>query len=144
QVQLYNEGPYDKVITFIQLENFERNIKIPNIHCDLPELSYLGGKNLSTLLNTELAGTEYALTENNRPNLKVIFPQINPFNVGQFIFAYEFQTAVMGSLLEINPYDQPGVELGKKVTYAMMGRKGYEDFNIEVENKLKSKKQVMM
>lgn len=144
QVQLYNEGPYDKVITFMQLENFERNIKIPNIHCDLPELSYLGGKNLSTLLNTELAGTEYALTENNRPNLKVIFPQINPFNVGQFIFAYEFQTAVMGNLLEINPYDQPGVELGKKVTYALMGRKGYEDFSIEVENKLKNKKQVMM
>jgi len=64
--------------------------------------------------------------------------------VGQFIFAYEFQTAIMGNLLEINPYDQPGVELGKKVTYALMGRKGYEDFSIEVENKLKNKKQVTM
>ena len=50
----------------------------------------------------------------------------------------------MGNLLDINPYDQPGVELGKKVTYALMGRKGYEDFSIEVENKLKNKKQVTM
>lgn len=144
QVQLYNEGPYDKVITFLQLENFQRNIVIPKIHSDLPELSYLGGKNLSTLLNTELAGTEYALTQNNRPNLKVIFPQINPYNIGQFLFAYEFQTAVMGMLLEINPYDQPGVELGKKVTYALMNRKGYEDLKQEVEDKLQNKKKVQL
>ncbi|RAO99145.1 glucose-6-phosphate isomerase [Petrotoga sp. 9PW.55.5.1] len=144
QVQLYNEGPYDKVVTFLQLEKFERNIKIPKLYENLPELSYLGGHELSTLLNTELEGTEYALIENNRPNLKVIFPEINPFNIGQFIFAYEFQTAVMGNLLEINPYDQPGVELGKKVTYALMGRKGFEEFRTEVENKRTNKKQVMM
>ncbi len=114
QVQLYNEGPYDKIITFLQLENFQRNIVIPKIHDNFSELSYLGGKSLSTLLNAELAATEYALTHNNRPNLKVIFPQTNPYNIGQFFFSYEFQTVVMGKLLEINPYDQPGVELGKK------------------------------
>ncbi|CEP77838.1 MAG: glucose-6-phosphate isomerase [Defluviitoga tunisiensis] len=144
QVQLYNEGPYDKIITFLQLENFQRNIVIPKIHDNFSELSYLGGKSLSTLLNAELAATEYALTHNNRPNLKVIFPQTNPYNIGQFFFSYEFQTVVMGKLLEINPYDQPGVELGKKVTFALMNRLGYEELRDNVEKQTKSKKQVII
>lgn len=107
-------------------------------------MSYLGGKSLSTLLNAELKATEYALTENNRPNLKVIFPQTNPYNIGQFFFAYEFQTVVMGMLLEINPYDQPGVELGKTVTFALMNRMGYEDVRENVEKQIKNKKQVII
>ncbi|UYO98874.1 glucose-6-phosphate isomerase [Oceanotoga sp. DSM 15011] len=144
QVQLYNEGPFDKVFTFLKLERFDREITIPNIHCDIPELNYLGGKRLSNLLNTELTGTEYALVEHKRPNMKVIFPAINPYNIGQFFFAYEFQTAVMGKLLNINTYDQPGVELGKKVTYALMGRKGYENMEKEVMSKLEGKKQVIL
>ncbi|BBE30563.1 glucose-6-phosphate isomerase [Tepiditoga spiralis] len=144
QVQLYNEGPNDKIITFLKLENFERDITIPSIHSDIEALKYLGGKKLSELLNTELTGTEYALVEHNRPNMKIIFPAINAYNIGQFLFMYEFSTAVMGSLLEINPYDQPGVELGKKVTYALMGRKGYEEMASDVNKKLSEKKKVII
>jgi glucose-6-phosphate isomerase len=144
QVQLYNEGPDDKIVTFIKLEKFERDIKIPKIHEGYPALSYLGGRKLSELLNTELFGTEYALTEHGKPNMKIIFPEINAFNVGQFILAYEFQTAVMGKLLEINAYDQPGVELGKKVTYALMGRKGYEEFSKEVKEKIEKKEKFII
>lgn len=139
QVQLYNEGPYDKVITLIELENFDREIIIPNIHENIPELNYLGGKNLSTLLRTELLGTEYALTDHNKPNLKIIFPKINPFNIGEFLYLYEFQTVIMGILLDINPYDQPGVELGKQVTYSLMGRKGYDSLSKKVNQKLNEK-----
>ncbi|WGS64493.1 glucose-6-phosphate isomerase [Marinitoga aeolica] len=144
QVQLYNEGPDDKIITFIKLEKFERDIKIPKIHEEYSALSYLGGKTLSELLNTELFGTEYALTEHGKPNMKVIFPEINAFNVGQFFFAYEFQTAIMGKLLEIDAYDQPGVELGKKVTYALMGREGYEEFSKEVKQKVEKKEKFIL
>nr|WP_240739582.1 glucose-6-phosphate isomerase [Marinitoga lauensis] len=144
QVQLYNEGPDDKIITFIKLEKFERDIKIPKIHEEYSALSYLGGKTLSELLNTELFGTEYALTEHGKPNMKVIFPEINAFNVGQFFFVYEFQTAIMGKLLEINAYDQPGVELGKKVTYALMGREGYEEFSKEVKEKVEKKEKFIL
>ncbi|KLO22826.1 glucose-6-phosphate isomerase [Marinitoga sp. 1197] len=144
QVQLYNEGPDDKVVTFIKLEKFERDIKIPKIHEEFSTLSYLGGKTLSELLNTELFGTEYALTEHGKPNMKVVFPEINAFNVGQFFFVYEFQTAIMGKLLEINAYDQPGVELGKKVTYALMGREGYENFANEVKEKFEKKEKFIL
>jgi glucose-6-phosphate isomerase len=144
QVQLYNEGPDDKIVTFLKLEKFERDIKIPKLHENYSALAYLGGKTLSELLNTELFGTEYALTEHGKPNMKVIFPEINAFNVGQFFFAYEFQTAVMGKLLEIDAYDQPGVELGKKVTYALMGREGYEEFANEVKNKNETKEKFII
>lgn len=144
QVQLYNEGPYDKIITLLKLENFKREVKIPVIHSEVDELKYLGGKKLSDLLNTELLGTEYALVEHGRPNLKIIFPESNPYNIGQFLIMYEMQTAIMGSLLNIDPYNQPGVELGKKVTYALMGREGYEKFADEVKMKIADKKQIIL
>ncbi|MCP5454802.1 MAG: glucose-6-phosphate isomerase [Thermotogae bacterium] len=144
QVQLYNEGPYDKVFTFLKLEKFQRDITIPKIHGEFDELSYLGGAKLSELLNNELDGTEYAITQHNRPNMKVIFPEINAYNVGQFFYVYEFTTAIMGKLLEIDAYNQPGVELGKKVTYALMGRKGYEEMAKKVNETKDNKKKVII
>jgi len=128
QVQLYNEGPKDKIITFLKLENFSTDYEIPALHNDIEALSYLGGKKLSTLLNSEQYGTALALAKNGVPNLTVTFPELNEENVGEFILYYELLTATMGELLHINPYDQPGVELGKKITYGLMGRKSYEDF----------------
>lgn len=123
QIQLYNEGPNDKVITFLRVENFDREIVIPET--GRAELSYLARKNLSELLLAEQTGTEEALRENNRPNMRVTFDRLTPYNVGQFFAYYEAATAFMGYLLEINPFDQPGVELGKKITFALMGREGY-------------------
>lgn len=129
QVQLYNEGPDDKVITFLKTEKFEREITIPKLHENEPELVYLGGKKLSTLLNSEQLGTQLALAKHGRPSLTVTFPQIDEYHIGQFFMYYEMATAIAGDLLNINPYDQPGVELGKKITYALMGRNGFEEFN---------------
>ncbi|HBF11235.1 glucose-6-phosphate isomerase [Thermotoga neapolitana] len=124
QIQLYNEGPNDKVITFLRLENFDREIIIPDTGRE--ELKYLARKRLSELLLAEQTGTEEALRKNDRPNMKVIFDRLTSYNVGQFFAYYEAATAFMGYLLEINPFDQPGVELGKKITFALMGREGYE------------------
>ncbi|MGB9829970.1 MAG: glucose-6-phosphate isomerase [Thermotoga caldifontis] len=125
QLQLYNEGPDDKTITFLEVEKFDRNVLIPSIHDD-EEISYLGGKRLSDLLRSELFGTERSLAFNGRPSMRVIFPAIDAYNLGQFFMYYEFTTTLMGKLLKINPFDQPGVELGKQITYSLMGRKGFE------------------
>ncbi|QTA37423.1 glucose-6-phosphate isomerase [Thermosipho ferrireducens] len=133
QIQLYNEGPDDKIITFLKTEKFERDIKIPHVHNE-ESLNYLQGKYLSQLLNSELSGTESALAKNGRPSLKVIFPEINEFHVGEFFMYYELATAIAGELFNVNPYDQPGVELGKKITYALMGRPGFEKFNMKQDN----------
>lgn len=106
------------------MENFDREIIIPDTGRE--ELKYLARKRLSELLLAEQTGTEEALRKNDRPNMKVIFDRLTSYNVGQFFAYYEAATAFMGYLLEINPFDQPGVELGKKITFALMGREGYE------------------
>lgn len=131
QIQLYNEGPDDKVITFLVTESFEREIRIPKVHENFEEFDYMAGKYLSELLLAEQKGTEASLLTNERPSMKVIFDGINEYNIGQFIAYYEVATVIMGALLNINPFDQPGVELGKKITYHLMGRKGYEKMEMK-------------
>ncbi|MEN3008618.1 glucose-6-phosphate isomerase [Pseudothermotoga sp.] len=126
QLQLYNEGPDDKTITFIEVEKFDREVLIPSIHQD-EEIAYLNDKKLSELLKNELLGTERSLAFHGRPSMRIIFPSINAYELGQFFMYYEFTTTLMGKLLKIDPFDQPGVELGKQITYSLMGRKGFEE-----------------
>ena len=136
QIQLYTEGPYDKVITFLSVLNFQYDYTIPNLHPESEDVSYLGGHKLSELLNAERLATEIALTKAKRPNANIIFPKIDEFHLGEFIMMYEIQTVFTGKLLNINPLDQPGVEAGKKATYALMGKPGYEKEREEIEQYL--------
>jgi glucose-6-phosphate isomerase len=133
QVQLYVEGPHDKVVTFFELERFRKDVTIPRLHGDLASTGYLGGHTLGELLNAEKRGTETALTAAGRPNFTYVLPEINEHVLGQLIYLFEFQTALSGELYGINAFDQPGVEGGKVATYALMGRKGYEDQAAELE-----------
>jgi len=84
-------------------------------------------------MNAEKLATEYALLESQRPTMTVVFPQISPETVGQFLYLYETAVSYMGNLLGINTYDQPGVELGKQATYALMGKKGFEELAQKIE-----------
>jgi glucose-6-phosphate isomerase len=129
QIQLYREGPNDKLFTFLQVDHFNKDVPIGPAPDCAPELGYLAGKDLSTLLNDEKKATEYALLQNKRPCLTVIFPEVNEYTVGQFIYFYEVTTSLAGALFGINPYDQPAVELGKEATFALMGKsgEGYEE-----------------
>src|SRR4051812_8886526 len=127
QVQLYREGPNDKLITFLEVERFGNKLAIPGGDKIPSSLEYLAGANFQTLINSEKLGTEYALLESGRPTMTVLFPRISPETVGQFIYLYEAAVSYMGNLLEINPYDQPAVELGKQATSALMGKAGYAD-----------------
>lgn len=128
QVQLYREGPNDKLFTFLQVENFEKDIAIgPAPEC-APELGYLGDAKLSKLLNSEKTATEYALLRDKRPCVTIGFDAVNAYTVGQFIYLYEVTTSLAGALFGINTYDQPAVELGKEATFALMGREGFEEF----------------
>jgi glucose-6-phosphate isomerase len=126
QVQLYREGPNDKLFTFLQVDNFDKDLKIgPAPEC-AAELEYLANKDLSVLFNSEKRATEYALLQSKRPCLTVVFPEVNAYTVGQFIYLYEVTTSFAGALFGINPYDQPAVELGKQATFALMGKTGDE------------------
>ncbi|MBW2020838.1 MAG: glucose-6-phosphate isomerase [Deltaproteobacteria bacterium] len=127
QLQLYMEGPFDKVITFLTVEKFRKTIKIPASFSHMDGIGYLGRHTLNALIQAEGEATRSALTQARRIHTVIKLPEINPFTVGQLLFLLEVQTLYAGGLLGINPLDQPGVEAGKQLTYGMMGRKGFED-----------------
>jgi len=133
QLQLYREGPNDKLFTFLQVNNFNKDLTIGPAPDNTPELEYLTGASLSTLLNSEKKATEYALLTSNRPCLTVIFPEVNAYTVGEFIYLYEVTTSFAGALFGINPYDQPAVELGKEATLALMGKEGYKELAEQIQ-----------
>ncbi len=83
------EGPHDKLITFLEVENFKHQLEIPNLFPDQEELSYLGDHTLGELLATEKRATAFNLMKAGRPNLTLRLPEVNPFTVGQLIYLLE-------------------------------------------------------
>jgi glucose-6-phosphate isomerase len=132
QVQLYREGPNDKLTVFLEVVKQPRELAVPDVFGDVPGLAYLRKADLGTLLNAEKTATEYALACSKRPSVTIRFDEITPHTVGEFIYLYEFSTSLAGELLNINAYDQPAVELGKQATFALMGRDGYEAMAKEI------------
>ena len=122
QVQLFMEGPPDKTVTFIGVEQSDGDVEIPALHADVPELAYLGGRRLGELLDIERRATAGALARRGRPNMTLTMETVNAFAVGELLMLFELATAYAGALYDVNAFDQPGVELGKQFTYAMLGR----------------------
>ena len=133
QVQLYAEGPFDKIVIFLGVDEYRETITIPKLYADMPSLGFLGGVTHNALIATEQKATEYALTKAGRPNMTLTLPKVTAETVGQLIMFFEIATAFAGELLNINAFDQPGVEEGKNATYAMFGRPGYEDKKKEMD-----------
>lgn len=133
QLQLYIEGPHDKVITFLEVENFQHRLEIASLYPDLEGLGYLGGHTLNELFKAEKTATAFNLMRAGRPNLTIRLPEINAFTIGQLMFLFQVVTVSLGGLLGINPLDQPGVEGGKQTTYGLMGRPGFENKRQELE-----------
>ncbi len=133
QVQLYAEGPHDKVVLFMGVDQYRTKITIPEIYGDVPNLGFLGGATHNKLIQTEQMATEYALVKAGQPNMTLTIPEINEFTVGQILYLFEVATGFAGELMHINAFDQPGVEEGKNATYAMFGRPGYEEKKKELD-----------
>lgn len=132
QVQLYTEGPFDKVVTFIGVEKFRTVTPIPEGYPDIPDVHFLSGHTHNELIAAEQAATEYALTKSGHINYTITLPEVNPFTVGELLYLFEVATAITGELLEIDAFDQPGVEEGKKATYALLGKPGFDDKRAEL------------
>ena len=137
QVQLYTEGPFDKVITLIGVENYRKTVTIPNGCEDIPAVNFLCGHTMNELITAEMNATEYALTRSQRLNNRIMLPEVNAYTIGQLMMFFMLQTAYTGALLNIDTFNQPGVEEGKNATYALLGREGYE----EKAKELRAKKQ---
>ncbi len=140
QLQLWMEGPEDKVVVFIAIEDYGADIDIPEVFQDMEGLSYLSGHALGELIRIEQEASEIALTKNGRPSITIKLPKIDAYHIGQLFHFFEITTAVAGFLYGINPFNQPGVEEGKNLTYGMMGKKGYEAKREEFEKYRQQKK----
>ena len=135
QIQLYNEGPNDKLINFIRVKEFDTTLEIPRIF-EFTGIGYLGGNTVNSLINAEADATKVALIDYQRPNVTITLEKVNPYNVGQLLYMLEVQTAITGELYNINTFNQPGVEQAKNYTYALMGRAGYEESAATLKEKM--------
>jgi glucose-6-phosphate isomerase len=122
KVQLFMEGPPDKTVTFIAVAEVGVDLTIPKLHQDVKELGYLGGHRLSELLSIEQRATAGALARRGRPNMTIHVDRVDARSLGSIMMLFEIATIYAGELYGLNPLDQPGVELGKQFTYAMLGR----------------------
>ncbi len=127
QVQLFMEGPADKTVTFVAVSGESIQLPIPAIHADVPDLAYLGGHQVGELLQVERRATAGALAQRGRLNMTIELEQVDAWHIGGLMMLLEIATAYAGELYGVNAFNQPGVELGKRFTYAMMGRAGFDD-----------------
>jgi len=122
QNQLYNEGPNDKLFIFIKAAKPGPVIQIKASGKD-PETAYLKNLSFGKLMETEMMGTIGALTENARPNLTVEIDKVDEYHMGGLFMLFEAATAFLGEMMNINAYDQPGVERSKEITKKLLTKK---------------------
>jgi glucose-6-phosphate isomerase len=113
QMQLFMEGPHDKILMILEVEKFHSDFSLKN---DVKSESFknLSPFKLSDLMKAELEGTLTALEENKRHVVQIKLPILNEDSLGQLILFAECLTVIVGEFLQVNPFNQPGVEAGKK------------------------------
>jgi glucose-6-phosphate isomerase len=125
QAQLFMEGPFDKLVSFIRVEHAAEDIRIPSREGLPEELAYLPGHTVGELLLSEQEATSAALARMGRINLTLSVPELTAETLGELIMFFQLVTGFAGAWYGVNPFDQPGVELGKRLTFAAMGRPGF-------------------
>lgn len=123
QMQLFMEGPVDKVLFLIEVENFAHDYEMKNT-VEGGAFKLLSSFKLSQLMKAELEGTLTALSENKRHVVHLKIPSLKEQYLGQLILFSECLTVLLGKLLEIDPFNQPGVEAGKKYANAWLKSHG--------------------
>lgn len=134
QVQLFMEGPYDKVVTFVRIVDPGLDMPIPPRGGMPEELAYLSGHTLGGLLRAEQRATAAALARMGRMHCTLELPTLDAEAMGELLMFFQVATGLAGLWYGVNPFDQPGVELGKRLTFAAMGRAGYEQEPVPPED----------
>ncbi|HEX6574210.1 MAG TPA: glucose-6-phosphate isomerase [Gemmatimonadaceae bacterium] len=134
QVQLFMEGPKNKVVTFVTVDERRADLTMPHAFKHVKELGYLGGHSLAELIDIEQRATAGALAKRGRPNMTIHLTKVDEWHVGGLIMLLEMATAFAGQLYGIDAFNQPGVELGKQFAYALLGRPGAEAARTEWES----------
>jgi glucose-6-phosphate isomerase len=133
QVQLFMEGPADKTVTFLAVNEPDGDRPIPDLHGEFAEMAYLGGKGLWQLVEAERRATAAALAARGHPSATMTLDRVDAWHVGGLLMWLQCATVYAGALYGIQPLDQPGVELGKRYTGALLGKPGADALRTEFE-----------
>lgn len=137
--QYIQEGLRILFETVVTVEKPHRKLSIPEDKDNLDKLNYLAGKRIEDVNKMAELGTIIAHEEGGVPNMKISIPELNEYYLGQLIYFFEMACALSGYILEVNPFNQPGVEAYKKNMFALLGRPGFEEASEEIRKKLNNK-----
>lgn len=126
-MQLYAEGPFDKVITFVTTKDHGAKVTATSPYAKIEQSAYLNNVDFANVLDCSHVGAEQAVTASGRPNMAIVLDAIDEQSVGGLYYMLQLSTAMSAELYSIDPFDQPGVEHGKQANFAQLGRAGFED-----------------
>lgn len=135
--QFVQDGERIMFETVINVVNPNKEVTILAEEEDLDGLNYLAGKTVDFVNKKAFLGTLLAHVDGGVPNLVVNIPALNAYSFGYMVYFFEKACGVSGYLLDVNPFNQPGVEAYKKNMFALLGKKGYEELKEQLEKKLK-------
>jgi len=121
-LQLVIEGPKDKTMTFINIEDFGNDLAVPDVTLKhIEKTNFINGQSFNTLINEQCKATMQSVVDSGVEADSITLDKISEKNVGAMMIYYELLTSLVGAMLDVNTYDQPGVELGKIILYKNLG-----------------------
>ncbi|MCU0472105.1 MAG: glucose-6-phosphate isomerase [Bacteroidales bacterium] len=135
--QYIQEGKRILFETMISVKNPKKKLTIPLEKDDSDQLNYLAGKRLSEVNHNAETGTVLAHNDGNVPVININVPELDEYYLGQLIYFFELSCAVSGYILDVNPFDQPGVEAYKKNMFALLNKTGFEEAGKKLKERLK-------
>ena len=134
--QWIQEGERTIFETVISVENPDNELRVPTDEENLDGLNFLAGKRVDEVNKMAELGTQLAHVDGGVPNMRLIVPQLSEYYLGQVIYFFEKACGISGYLLEVNPFNQPGVEAYKKNMFALLNKPGYEEESKAIQARL--------
>jgi glucose-6-phosphate isomerase len=134
--QYVQEGERILFETVISVKESEHNVKVPSDEKDLDKLNYLAGKRIDEVNKMAELGTTLAHIDGGVPNIRIEIPKINANNLGGLMYFFEIACGISGYMLEVNPFNQPGVEAYKKNMFALLEKPGFEEETKKINERL--------
>jgi glucose-6-phosphate isomerase len=134
--QYIQEGERILFETVLSVENVNYEVLVPSDNSDLDKLNFLAGKRVDNINKMAELGTMIAHVDGGVPNMRINIPKLTEYYLGQLIYFFELACGISGYILDVNPFDQPGVEAYKKNMFALLEKPGYEKETSEIKSRL--------
>jgi glucose-6-phosphate isomerase len=134
--QYIQEGERILFETVLSVEKVDNEVLVPKDKADLDKLNFLAGKRVDYINKMAELGTSIAHVDGGVPNIRINIPKLNEYYLGQLIYFFEIACGISGYILDVNPFDQPGVEAYKKNMFALLEKPGFEEATKAIKKRL--------